>query len=245
MASKYLPIRVAIAKRAPAPDAEAVELAKLDALLEKMDEDEADDEEQDEPASVAKKGTKMPMEDDDSDLDELESMLDEEDDDEAMPPRKSMKKAEREPLTKREAQLMKRLDQLEKREKQRTLLTKAVQLVGEAPVQAEEVVKVLGVLVDDADALKAFSSIMKRFSALAEGSGIFTAVGTSDDEGEAATTELTKVAVTLRKKDPKLTAQQAIAKALELHPELYESYIGGDVSADDLALVGADTDGEE
>lgn len=245
MFSKYLPKRVAIAKRAPAEeDATETELAKLDSLLAKMDEE--DDEE--EGAPVAKKKAPMMDEEEDDDLDDLEAMLDD-DEDEDLPPRKKMKKAaddEREPLTKREIELTKRLETLEKRERQRTLLTKAVSLVGEAPVAAEDVVKVLSVVTAAPDALAAFSSIMKKFSALAEGSGIFTTIGSSDDDGQAATTELTKAAVALRKSNPKLSTQQAIAKALEQNPELYDAYLGGDVSDADIdAAVGVDLADEE
>ena len=58
-------------------------------------------------------------------------------------------------------------------------------------------------------------------------SGLFGEIGKSNHQYEAATGSVQKaeeIAKSIREKDPKMTQQQAMAKAFELHPELEAAY---------------------
>jgi len=97
------------------------------------------------------------------------------------------------------------------------------------PAKRDEIVAILKAVNEDAPrAASAIEELLKRCNGALAESGIFK----SEGQGETGTTSTTvaqwdSAVDTIRKADTSLSYEQAFAKALDQHPELYEEYLTG------------------
>jgi hypothetical protein len=117
-------------------------------------------------------------------------------------------------------QLSKRLETLEAANTDRAIVAKAANIRKAAPVGTETVAVLLKQL--DEEGQTALGEILAKFSEVAADSALFSAVAHVSDLSPTAQTELAKAITEIKKGDPKLTDEQAYAKAIEANPALYE-----------------------
>lgn len=110
----------------------------------------------------------------------------------------------------------------EREDEQRLVIAKG--LVSKSGVSPEAVSSILKQL--DEEGTKQFKEILSKTETFASDSKAFAELG--KDYNATSTTEQVKVdAAALRKANPALTEQQAIAKVYETSPELYETVLSG------------------
>lgn len=177
------------------------ELEELEKELEDLEDDEdPDDKESDMKGAVTK-----------ADLDALQARVDE-----------SLAKKD-EAITKKDEQiatLQKNVDDLVAAATERTIVAKAASLVGGAPVEAAAVASLLKQL--DAPGQEVLSTMLKSFSEVTEASKLFDSLSNVADLSPTAQTTIEKAVEQIRKSDPKVTKEQAYAKAIAENPELYD-----------------------
>lgn len=177
------------------------ELEELEKELEDLEDDDAtDDKETDMKGAVTK-----------ADLDALMVRV------EATVAKKD------EELTKKDeliSKLQSTVDKLVADSAEREVVAKAATLVGDAPVESAAVAVLLKQL--DPAGQEALTTIMKSFSEVTKDSKLFDAISSVSDLSTDAQTAVEKSIERIMKADPKLTNEQAYAKAIAENPELYD-----------------------
>ncbi len=117
----------------------------------------------------------------------------------------------------------------EERDKQarKEFIQKAATEFGNLPVKPEEFGLVLKGLAEKApEEYAKLEGVLKAANEAIEKGALFAEVGRSGAlPGASAMSKIEAVANSLVQKDASMTKEQAIAKALELHPELYTEYL--------------------
>lgn len=112
---------------------------------------------------------------------------------------------------------------------EREFIGKAAEMTN-LPIEAEAFGKVLKAAAEALDT-EVFESLMSVLTAANEGIGsgsLFAEVGKSGSfENDGATSEINKAAARLIEANPSLTHEQAVAKAVESDPTLYNAYLRG------------------
>ena len=112
---------------------------------------------------------------------------------------------------------------------EREFIGKAAEMT-HLPIEAEAFGKVLKAAAEALDT-EVFESLMSVLTAANEGIGsgnLFAEVGKSGSfENDGATSEINKAAARLMEANPSLTREQAVAKAVESDPTLYNAYLRG------------------
>lgn len=112
---------------------------------------------------------------------------------------------------------------------EREFIGKAAEMVN-LPIEAEAFGKVLKAAAEALDT-EVFDALMSVLTAANEGIGsgnLFAEVGKSGSfENDGATSEINKAAARLIEANPSLTREQAVAKAVESDPTLYNAYLRG------------------
>ena len=177
------------------------ELEELEKELEDFEDDDAtDDKETDMKGAVTK-----------ADLDALMVRV------EATVAKKD------EELTKKDeliSKLQSTVDKLVADSAEREVVAKAATLVGDAPVESAAVAVLLKQL--DPAGQEALTTIMKSFSEVSKDSKLFDAISSVTDLSTDAQSVVEKSIERIMKADPKLTNEQAYAKAIAENPELYD-----------------------
>ena len=118
------------------------------------------------------------------------------------------------------ADLTTRITKMELENQSRARLAKAETMVRGTTAKAEDIAALLEKLGDDEAATKTVEGLVKSLGAAQSDAQLFQEVGsaragvTISDQVENAVTEL-------RKSDPTITKEQAIAKVYRSHPEFY------------------------
>lgn len=130
--------------------------------------------------------------------------------------------------TKENVDLRKRLDKIEA-DTARSTFEKSVGDLTGLPQKRDELVEILWKVSDAADRAKMTKNL--EAAATAARTGIFTEVGSGLSEGGTAYAQIEAAAEEIRKANPGMTEAVSKAKAMELHPDLYDAYLEEDGGA--------------
>lgn len=130
--------------------------------------------------------------------------------------------------TSENVELRKRLDKIEAVTARSTFEKSVGDLTG-LPQKREELVDLLWKVSDPTDRAKMAKNL--EAAATAARTGIFTEVGSGLSEGGTAYAQIEAAAEEIRKANPGMTEAVSKAKAMELHPDLYDAYLEEDGGA--------------
>ena len=126
------------------------------------------------------------------------------------------------------AELRKRLDKVEA-DTARSTFEKSVGDLTGLPQKRDELVEMLWKFSDEKDREKMRKNL--EAAATAARTGVFSELGSGLSEGGSAYAKIEEVAAEIRKGNPEMTEAVSKAKAMELHPELYDQYLEEDGAA--------------
>lgn len=177
-----------------------------------------------EPVEAAEKA-------DDEEKEEEEKATEKAEDEEEEEEKKEVAKSSEPDLewVKRNAELEKRIGQLELEKRHAELIVKVRQEYAFCPGgSTEEIAKVLASAEQsmDADSFGALSTMLKAASATIEQSGLLKAAGSDRDAPSGgAAQQLKAIAEDIKKADSTLSRQQAMREAGARNPQIYANYI--------------------